>query len=764
MKLKSGILLFFLLVSVQLFSQGIGVGQWRDHLPYLSVISVCEADNIIYAATPYSLIYYNKSDNSIGKLNKVNGLSDIGISCISYSNQYKTLIITYKNANIDLIKDNIIINIPDIKRKPIYGNKSINKIRIINQFAYLMTGFGIVVLDLNHEEIKDTYYLSPEGVKINVFDLTLLHDSLFAATDKGLYKANISNLFLSNYENWQKITNHPRSNDTFNIIVNYHNKIYVNACHKRYNTDTIYVYNQQKWEYFNPLYLATRKNLNVCYDKLIIANNGDVDTYDSNMTKIGHIYTYVPEPAQPNDAICDKDGIFWIADNYYGLIKNPTDWSFEKILFEGPQSPTIFSLNYEDGCVFSVPGGHDESWAPLYKNAEIYSFTDEKWSYFNNAFLDSINDIVRIAIDKGNKNHFYAASWGSGVVEFQDGNAIKRFTQYNSSLQTYGSTTQLRIAGIATDKKNNLWISNSLAFNALSVKTPDNQWKAFYIGSVGELGQVLVDDIGQKWIISRSNGIIVFNDNNTLNNTADDHYKLLTNTVGIGALPSKNVWCIAKDIEGQIWVGTDIGVAVFTSPGDIFSTRNFDATRILVELDGFYQYLLEFEVVTSIAVDGSNKKWIGTQNAGVFLVSADGTKQLQHFTTENSPLLSNDIKDITINQETGEVFFGTAEGLISYKGNATQGNESNSNVYAYPNPVKSSYDGYISIKGLVGNANVKITDISGMLVFETKAEGGQAIWNGRNFRGEKVQTGVYLVFVTNDDGSETIITKILFVN
>ncbi len=764
MKIKTNILLFCLIISTKLFSQGIGVRQWRDHLPYLRVISVCEAGDIIYAATTYSLIYYNKSDNSSGRINKVNGLSDIGISCISYSNQQKTLIVAYKNSNIDLIKDNTIINIPDIKRKPIYGNKSINKIRIINQYAYLMTGFGIVVLDLNREEIKDTYTLGYEGAKINVLDLALFKDSLIAATDKGLYKSKASSLYLSNYESWQKISNHPRSNDTFNIILNFHDKLYVNAYHKTYNTDTIYIYNQQAWGYFNQSYSSTRKNFNLCYDKLIISNNGSVDVYDSNITKIAHIYTYVPETSQPNDAICDKDGIYWIADNSNGLVKNSSDWNFEKILFEGPSSPTVFSLNYEDGCVYSTPGGFDESWSPIYKNAEIFTFADEKWKFLNNAFLDTMNDIVRVAIDKGNKNHFYGASWGSGIVEFQDGNAVKRFTQNNSSLQTYGSSSQIRIAGIATDKNNNLWVSNSLAFNALSVKTVDNQWKAFYVGSVGELGQVLVDDIGQKWIISRNNGIIVFNDNNTLNNTADDHYKLLTNAAGIGALPSKNVWSIAKDIEGQIWVGTDVGVAVFTSPGDIFSNRNFDATRVLVELDGFYQYLLEFETVTSIAVDGSNKKWIGTQNAGVFLVSSDGTKQLQHFTSENSPLLSNDIKAITINQETGEVFFGTSEGLVSYKGDATQGSEKNNNVYAYPNPVKSNYEGYISVKGLVGNANVKITDVSGALFFETKAEGGQAIWNGHNFRGEKAQTGVYLVFVTNDDGSETIITKILFVN
>jgi ligand-binding sensor domain-containing protein len=224
------------------------------------------------------------------------------------------------------------------------------------------------------------------------------------------------------------------------------------------------------------------------------------------------------------------------------------------------------------------------------------------------------------------------------------------------------------------------------------------------------------------------------------------------------------VFCIAKDLDGEIWIGTDKGIAVFYSSENVFTDDNYDAQQILVELDGYVQYLLELETVTAIAVDGSNKKWIGTQNAGVFLVSADGTEQIYHFTEDNSPLFSNTITSIAINNETGEVFFGTNKGIISYKNTATIGATEYSNVYAYPNPVRKDYNGLIAIKGLVRDVNVKITDISGTLIFETKAEGGQAIWNGKNFYGVKAQTGVYLVFCSNEDGSETIVAKILFIN
>jgi hypothetical protein len=218
------------------------------------------------------------------------------------------------------------------------------------------------------------------------------------------------------------------------------------------------------------------------------------------------------------------------------------------------------------------------------------------------------------------------------------------------------------------------------------------------------------------------------------------------------------------DLDGEIWVGTDKGIGVFYTPENVFTSSNFDAQQILVDEGGFIQPLLEAETVTSIAVDGANRKWIGTQRAGAFLMSADGTQQLVHFTEDNSPLFSNTINSIAIDQITGEVFFGTDKGIISYKSTATHGTEVNSDVLVYPNPVSENYNGYIGIRGLVANADVKITDITGTLIFQTTAEGGQAVWNGKNFSGEKAKSGVYLVFCSNADGSQTLVTKIMVIN
>jgi ligand-binding sensor domain-containing protein len=279
----------------------------------------------------------------------------------------------------------------------------------------------------------------------------------------------------------------------------------------------------------------------------------------------------------------------------------------------------------------------------------------------------------------------------------------------------------------------------------------------------------MIDHQGQKWIQMRYTNlnpysVLVFTDNGTPDNPGDDQYKKLNSTVGNGNIPGNIVFAMATDRNGEVWVGTEKGVAVFYSPENIFSGKNFDAQRILVEQGGYVQYLLENETVTAIAIDGANRKWIGTDRGGVYLFSEDGTKQIYHFTQETSPLLSNRVTSIALNNITGEVYFATDNGVISFKSTATEGGDTFGDVYAYPNPVRADYEGYIAIKGLVNNAQVRITDISGLLIYSTKAEGGQAVWDGKNFDGRRARTGVYLVFAATEDGSEKIVTKILIVH
>jgi hypothetical protein len=325
----------------------------------------------------------------------------------------------------------------------------------------------------------------------------------------------------------------------------------------------------------------------------------------------------------------------------------------------------------------------------------------------------------------------------------------------------------LRVKDVVVDDKGLVWITNSLVNKGLAFMNTEGQWQSYNITSYNtqnsHLGDLIIDNQGKKWFfIAKGGGVIVYDDNGTPENTNDDNNKHLNTSSGQGNLPSNTVYSLAIDNDGEVWVGTDKGLAVFYDTDEVFGL-NGDAQQVLVEADGYVEPIIANESVTAIAIDGANRKWFGTKNSGVFVYSADGSQQMEHFTQENSPLLSNTVNHISIDNSSGEVFISTDKGLISYKGEATAGEKQHGNVLVYPNPVKENYNGPIAIKNVVENANIKITDIKGNLIKTTTAFGGQAIWDGKNKYGERANTGVYLVFSTDPTGLETNVAKILFI-
>jgi hypothetical protein len=472
----------------------------------------------------------------------------------------------------------------------------------------------------------------------------------------------------------------------------------------------------------------------------------------------------------------DNSHFFWIADSYSGLIGFDLSQNlYDHYNLSGPLTSKAFALTTKDNDLFIAPGGRDGSYVPLYIAAQMYQFDNTNWNNIeglNNPPLYGFHDIVTIAVDPYDSKRLYAGTWGNGLLEFYNGAFVNRYTEKNSTLHHHAAsdTADIRVGGTAFDASGNLWVVNTANNNCLSMKAGE-KWTGFNVPIVndGDLGQLMIDHSGQKWIQMRYTNLnpyslLIFTDNGTPDNPGDDQYKKLNSTAGNGNIPGNIVFAMATDKNGAVWVGTEKGVAVFYSPENIFSGKNFDAQRILVEQGGYVQYLLENETVTAIAIDGANRKWIGTDRGGAYLFSEDGTKQIYHFTQETSPILSNRVTSIALNNVTGEVYFATDNGVISFKSTATEGDETFGDVYAYPNPVREGFEGYIAIKGLVNNAQVKITDISGLIIYSTKAEGGQAVWDGKNFNGKKARTGVYLVFAATEDGSEKIVTKILIVN
>ncbi len=764
------ILAFFLFNS--LLAQGIPIGEWRDHLPYLQAIAVGDAGDRIFCATQSSLFYLRRDDYSINRMTKINGLSDIGISNIAYHQNTGTLVIAYKNSNIDLYVGNQIVNISDIKRKNIPGKKNINKILFVGNMAYLSCGFGIVQLDLMRYEIKNTYYIGPQGTRIEVMDLAFDGNVFYAATEAGIFFADKNEPNLANFEYWHRDTTINDYYDKFSFAVCFAGRLIVNRNTPGTAADTIYYKEGGQWHYLDTIFSGKNRNVVQSTGRLVVSYEFYSLVYDTSLTMVRGVFDYFGRFIEPQHTIIDAANFIWMADKNLGLVMyDPNGWCVS-VFPNGPGTSNVFKISAFNGDVWVAPGLRDEStWNNMYNSDGIFSFVDEKWSNIDKTVFggfDTVHDIVTIAVDPTNNKRVYAGSWRCGLLEFYNGQFSNIYTDLNSTLAPSQSFYWIGVGGLAFDNDNNLWVTNSSVTNILSVKTPAGQWYTYNFPSLvndNVIGEVVIDQYNQKWVIvGRGNGIIVFNDNGTLANTADDKAKKLNTVVGNGNLPSANVVSMAVDLNGEIWVGTDKGVAVFYSPGNVFSGQNFDAQQILVTLNGYNQYLLESETVTAIAVDGANRKWIGTASSGVFLLSADGTEEILHFDTDNSPLFSNSIKSIGINHENGEVFFGTAQGIISYKGTSTMGSEEYGNVYAFPNPVRENYNGYIAIKGLVTDVDVKITDVAGNLVYSTIAEGGQAIWNGRNLNGEKVKTGVYLVFCSNTDGSKTFVTKILFIN
>lgn len=780
MKIKYTTLLVsvFLLTANYIFSQIPAIGEWRTHMPYNMVIDVAVTDNIIYAATPYNLFTYNTEDNSIENFDKVKGLSSVGITKTGYNPQLKELLVAYSNANLDIIDaDQKVINISDIKDKDILGNKTINNIMFKDKLAYLSCGFGIVVLDMEKREIKDTYYIGTEGSAVNVLDITYNDSCFFASTESGIYYADVNASNLADFNQWTKDQTLIHPNLPYNLIESFQGKIYTNYYSQKYNQDTMFVFDGQNWDYFSLDNPSEHHQMNVSNGKFLLVNRYSVYVYDNNM----EIEYKVKSPGGENlecfAAQLDDEENIWVGDKWKGMLKT---WDRgkkgEMIKPNGPAAKEVYAMDAFGPSLWVVSGGHKSDWAKTYNHRGVFSFIDEEWfthNKKNTPAFDTITDWVCVKIDNANSSIAYVGTWGGGLLKFEDNKLVEVFNQYNSSLlPRIGSSSHIFVSGIDFDSQHNLWVANSSTNNVLSVFKNDGTWKSFNLGgaiSAVDIDQLIVDKHDQKWIVKRKDGyVVVFNDNNTIDDISDDKVKILSAATGNGAISGNKVYSFAVDNDGEVWIGTDEGVCVFYSPSNIFEPGvNYDASQILVPRNdgsGLADILLETETVTAITIDGANQKWIGTDRAGVFLLSEDGLKQIHHFNVENSPLLSNNITDIAINKN-GEVFFGTANGIISYKSTTTPEPPTGlANVYAYPNPVRETFTGLIGIKGLVNNASVKITDSYGNLVYETRSEGGQAVWDGKDFNGKRAATGVYLVFVTNSDGTQKVVTKIMFIN
>ena len=733
--------LIILLFPFYGLGQDLSIGSWNSYQSYQSASCITETTDRIYCIASEGVFFVNKNDESISRLSKINGLSDFGAKQINYSKLSETVIITYKNCNIDLIKNNRVVNISDIKRKEILGNKLIYNVTIKENIAYLSSSFGLILVDLDKEEIKETYQLIVENNTTEIKDCAFKADTILVSTPDGVYFADANSSSLVDYNNWflydSTASNNIIASETTVLIEEDESVITASFC--------------------NGVFIKTKS------DSILF--------YDSNLKPLYFLTHELIVDAQYS--CYDDEENLWVADSENGLLKFEGLNYSNSFVPESPISNELFSLEYFSPNLYLCHGGHTNfgNW----NNKDGASKLDKNgfWTNYNYSDLGNAKDIVDVTVI--NENIFFS-SFYNGVSQMKNDSLVVRWNASgtNYAIDTIGdwaNDKRLSVCGLKTDNEGNLWGVTSSVQNPLFVKTPDDNWRSFYIQQQIKYlyTDLIIDDNNQKWLVigrdcgANEIGLLVYNDNNTIMDDSDDQYKLLNTSTGNGALPSLNILSIAKDLDGAVWIGTDKGVAVFYNPSLIFSGYNFDSEQILIQEGEYGQYLLSEEKVNCILVDGANRKWIGTEGSGLFLFSSDGTKEFLHFTSKNSPLITNNIVDLAMNPISGELFIGTSKGLMSFRSDATTGALVASKTKVFPNPVKETYLGPIAISGLTTNANFKITDITGNIVFEGYANGGQAIWNGKNKNNERVGTGVYLLFSTDEKGKEKTISKIMFI-
>ena len=757
------------------------IGSWRDHLSYYQTKKLALVEDRILVSAGSAMFFYDKSDNSVERFSKVDGLTDAGITQLAYDKTTKCIIVVYENSNIDIIQNDKVYNIPDIKIRSIEGSKMINNITFYDKKAYLSCGFGIVVLDLNGKEIFETYYIGHNSSKINVNNVVIQNDSIYAGTVQGLLYAPYNSPSLATSETWSKyeLFDNPNNKEIV-YLFDFNDKLLVGVENQMTNINLFEkVNNSFDTVFFNQLAYWIKPSNN----NLILKTWGTAPAlyiYDTlyNVDRIidtswfpiyndwDGITKFIPDAG---DAMVIGEELFMAHEREGGLLylnNYKTNMQVKSIYPNGPLSNDVYSITASGDMIYVAPGGKTIQHSPRGMPANIYHFNRYYWDCLSNfkEYENTLRDIVQVSVDPRNPKHIMAASYWSGVVEVLDNKIIKVWNKDNTNnvlSETYG----YRIIASEYDVSGNLLVANSLSSTALCYLNYRNEWGNFntygLVGQAETLG-LLIDEVSgnfYKFLWTSNNKILAINNSGQQviidpNNGAKDQ--------------SNKINCMVQDKEGEIWIGTDKGIKVIYSIDNLYQTEENNISvvtcnNIIYQEEGIAQYLLNFENINTILCDGGNRKWVGTERNGIFVFSPNGDKQLYHFTAENSPLYSNRVLTMAQDAKTGEIYIGTDRGIISFKAESTAPKEEAGVLYVYPNPVRPEYNGTIAIKGFVYDSDVRITDVAGNMVAHLKSIGGQAVWDGKDFNGVRVSSGVYLIFGSDSQGKEKAVGKVLFV-
>lgn len=718
-------LLFILSADAQ---TNIPLGEWRLHLSYHDVRHVEVTDENVFAATKNGIIIYNKPDASLTVLNTLNGLSGTGITSLGFDDVSGVLLIGYEDGNLDLVSADAVSNFTRLKDTDLPGAKRITHIATRDGTAYMATSYGVVVFNVSQGQVKETWRdLGPGGQSLAVYWSTFSNDSIFLATADGVIAGSLQDNLLD-YNNWKRFNTGEFAGEIRNVT-SFNGKIYAAL------PGGVRTYAGGSWS--SDVFSSTPVQFISGSDThLFVIADGTIYSLDvsGDISEISDPLLNAPVEIEEQ-----TDGVLWIADAESGLLSNISG-QLSTFIPNGPATDSVFRIVSESDRIYALPGGFTGAGVPLGIEGHVSLFQNGSWS----TERLPVKDVTDIAFAQ---NKTYVSAFGGGILA-TDGAGQTILNESNSPLNS-ASDDAPRVASLHATS-DGLWVALYGGQQPIHLLREDDTWQSFSFGLPNEQAPVdmAVDGRGILWVLldpASGGGLIAYD-------IERDEAFYQSTAVGQGALPHENVNALDIDRDGYAWIGTDAGVAYF-----------FSATEDALKPVFGNRLLLRDEKVTALEIDGGNRKWIGTEQ-GVWLFDDTGESLIHHFTTENSPLLSDIIRDIEINPITGEVFIATANGIASYQSDATlAADKFDRDIRIFPNPVHPGYTGAVGITGLSSDAVVKITDIRGRLVWQSNANGGTASWNVRDYRGNRASTGVYLVFAISADGRESIVGKIALI-
>ena len=757
---------------------------WRIFSPNQHALGIEHQGSSIFTAFELGVLVYDIDYKEQSLWTYANHLSDFRITAIGKHKNSNSIIIGYDNGNLDLIQNEKVYNIPGIKLASLSGKKQINSFQEHGNFIYVNTGFGIVIVDPRKKEIKDTYYPSTTE---EILSSTFLNDTLYAVTPKRVLKCKATNPAISNSTYWTQDQIIPELTEdewSYKQILTWNNELVIAKITSQYAHDTIFrVHNNQFQVWLHNDGYAQLENMKVVNNYFYAMGDNFIYRYDAwnNMDFIMNQFPNQSMNATAVDWIKDQ---LWIGDKEIGLVERKMDGSIAKHSFEGPYWSKAFAMDWLKGKMVIAPGNNSEI-SPTYTQMGAMMLQDEKWKYasIQDPMWAGTNiwDNGTVSINPINDKEFAVGTLSQLPVSIvsMDGQVLDTFSKYNSPLQesNINNLGWYFIDGLEYDSKGNLWILNGFTPEVLKVRTNTGDWAKFNIGngSANKDGhKIYVDYFDNVWVAMKNNGLIGYSPGSDKTGTSDDKIVHLNSAALLGDMwPSSNITAVTMDYDNELWIGTDQGFCILynsesvfdKAPGTYKVQRPKTASAQVQEGEfSENQYVLGSTSITDIEIDGGNRKWIGTTSGGAILLSADGQQVLKQFTKDNSPLLSNTIIDIEIDHYTGEVFFATDKGLITYRSDASHEDPEYSDVKIFPNPVLPDFNGLITIQGIRFNSDIKITDIAGNVVNKSTSNGGTATWNGLDFDGNKVAPGVYLIWTAANEQKGKFVGKVAVIN